>query len=363
MNNIDKIRHYLKVVRRATDLIEELLEEEEYLDIDQILREPPKRKKQRAVAPIILEEEEEEEEEFVPLPPVKRMPEKIQIAKTKVQEPVVKTVQPPKDVTPPVDELYLARKKHVQDLLSIDVWPVAVESHLEAAATSEDQINRANAMLDMMVHRPIEDSTFLDFGCGAGWVAKQALKRGALSATGYDLISNSNWHKDDPVTFTNVFKDIADKKYDMIMLYDVLDHCQDPEELMKQVRSVVKPNGVVYVRNHPWTSKHASHLYKNGLNKAYIHLFLSWEELVDQGYTPEFTRQEKDPFPAYGWWFEGNEFTIEKENFHRNLVNEFFFSGDFKTLIMNEQQIDATQIERFYSDMEVEFVDYILTPK
>lgn len=358
--NTDKIRYYLKVIRRSTEFIEKLLEEEEDLDIDKILLEPLKRTKKI----IVVEEDDDQElEELEELPPVQRMPEKIQIAKVKTQNEPVKTVQPPKDVTPVVDEFHLARQKHIKALLNIDVWPVAVEPHLEAAATAEDQINRANAMLDMMVSRPVEGSRFLDFGCGAGWVAKQALKRGAQSATGYDLIANSNWHKDDKVTFTNVFKDIADKKYDMIMLYDVLDHCQDPEELMKQVRSVISTNGIVYVRNHPWTSKHASHLYKNGLNKAYIHLFLTWEELVDQGYTPEFTRQEKDPFPAYGWWFEGSGFTIEKEHFHRNFVNEFFFSGDFKTLIMNEQQIDPSQIERFYSDMECEFVDYQITPK
>jgi len=357
MSNIDKIRHYLKVIRRATDLVEELLEEEEYLDIDEMLKEVPKRKKRAEVAV----EFEKEEPAMIEALPVKRMPEKIEIGRLRTEP--VKTVQPPKKVEVQEDEHYLARQKHVKELLAIDVWPVAVERHLEAAATDEDQINRANAMLDMMVNRPIEGASFLDFGCGAGWVAKQALQRGAEVAVGYDLISSDSWARDKKVEFTNVFKDVAARQYDMVMLYDVLDHCQDPEDLMRQVRSVVKPNGVVYVRNHPWTSKHASHLYKNGLNKAFIHLFLTWEELVDQGYTPEFTRQEKDPFPAYRWWYDSNDFKIQDERFHRNLVNEFFFSGDFKQLIMNEQQLDQSNIERFFADMEVEFVDYVLTPK
>lgn len=378
MSNIDKIRHYLKVIRRACDLVDELLEEDEYDGIDEMLREIPARTRRPARREVVVEHDVEEIEPES----VKRMPEKVVIAEVKADipeesiaefkqgkdepeiEPQVKTVKPPKKLPKPEeDPHFAARQKHIKDLLSIDVWPVAVEEHLQAAATSEDQINRANAMLDMLVNRPIEGVSFLDFGCGEGWMAKQALDRGAEMSVGYDLIPSDSWNKHKNVQFTNVFKEVAENQYDMVMLYDVLDHCQDPEDVMRQVRSVVKPGGAVYIRNHPWTAKHASHLYKNGLNKAYIHLFLTWEELVEQGYSPEFTRQEINPFPAYRWWFDSSNFDVENEAFRRNPVNEFFFSGDFKELIRNEQQIDPSEIERFFSDMEVEFVDYVLVPK
>lgn len=318
MDRDDEIRSYLKVIRKAADLIEQRLNDEDHRLVKSFL-----------------------DESFL-----KQIAPKQEVI---IQEPV--------NMIPEINP----RAKHVDDILAIDVWPVAVPAHLEASATKEDQINRANAVLDMMVSRDLKNLDFLDIGCGDGWMVKEALKKGVNSSTGYDILASPVWKEHEGVHLTNVYKNIADKKYDVIMLYDVLDHCEDPVALMGMVKELLKKNGVVYIRCHPWTSKHASHLYKQGLNKAYIHLYLSWEELVDKGYIPLFTRKEVEPIKAYHYWFL--PFNIVKETLRTSDIDEFFFFGDFKELVMTEQNIPKEKDAEFIESMKLDFIDYVLSPK
>lgn len=275
-------------------------------------------------------------------------------APTSEPEPVVEL--------PPDEEAIRARHKHVQDLMTIDCWPPAVEEYLVADVSKEDQINRANSVLDWLVDRPIEGMDFLDFGTGDGWIARQALTRGVHSSTGYDIKESPNWANIEGVEFTSDFDRLKDNSYDVIMLYDVLDHCEDPVGVMEQVKSLLKfGSGVVYVRCHPWTSKHATHAYKQGLNKAFIHLFLTWDEIdnILGEEEPMFTRVEKNPIEAYRWWF--HEFTVVKERLVKGEpISKFFLVESFKDLIVSEQQLGEDRIDGFFKDMEVEFIDYVL---
>lgn len=328
-----KIKQYLKVIGRALQLIDEQLDEDD-LDIDlEAFLEPPKKKKRKKMRP------------------------------APVQEPLRHLVVSESPVQAATDSPHNSRQQHIEKLLSIDCWPEAVPGHLAAKPTAEDQINRANAVLDMMIDRSTEGTHFLDFGCGDGWVAKEMTRRGVASSTGFDLLPSDNWNQHKGVTFTNVFKDLNPDSYDIIMLYDVLDHCEDPVGLMKQVHSLMKRNGIVYARCHPWSSKHASHLYKSGLNRAYIHLFLTWEELIELGHTPMFTRQEKNALEAYRWWASSNNFRIVKEQLHTEPVHEFFLVPAFKDLLINEQQLEGERRESFFNDMQLEFVDLKLVRK
>ena len=281
-----------------------------------------------------------------------------------MNEPEAK-VQPLIQNTPPVvdESMILARKKHVSDLLAIDCWPQAIEQYLVATNDKENQINRANAVLDMMLEKSIDKLNFLDFGCGDGWIARQALSRGANSSTGYDILQSPNWANIEKVQFTTKFQDLKPNHYDVIMLYDVLDHCIDPVGLMQQVKSLLKlGKSMICVRCHPWTSRHASHVYKQGLNKAYIHLFLTWDEiseLLEDEQEPIFTRSEKNPIEAYRWWF--HEFKIIKERIIKDEpLSKFFLVPSFKELIIQEQELKPEQVEEFFKMMEVQFIDFSL---
>ena len=255
------------------------------------------------------------------------------------------------------------RKAHVQQLLDIDCWPEAVMPFIaEKTPTDEDQIKRANSVLDTMLTASVEGKAFLDFGCGEGWIAQQAMNRGVSESVGYDIVPCSEWDKREGATFTTNIEHIINKKFDFVMLYDVLDHAHDPEDIMLKVKNCLNPNGHVYVRCHPWTSLHANHLYKKGLNKAFIHLFLHWDELRELiNEDPMFTRPEKSPIEAYHWWF--NDFKIDKERMITSPVSDFFHVPSFKELLADEQGISMDQIDEFLKLMEIQFADFSLSLK
>lgn len=257
-----------------------------------------------------------------------------------------------------------SRKKHLKSLMEIDCWPESVPKHLMTGPTDEDQTKRARAVLDMMLDRSMEDVNFLDFGCGDGWIANEALKRGCKLSTGYDITLNDNWEKfDSDVQFTSVYNEVPKDQYDVVFLYDVLDHCFEPEEAMKQVYNSVKGTGVVYVRCHPWTSRHATHLWKKGINRAYLHMFFTWEEMRELlGESPVFTRSEIFPIEAYHSWFKPH-FNILKERPIEEPVSDFFHVPAFKELLANEQGIKSSEVDSLLSRMRLQFVDFVLTPK
>lgn len=262
-------------------------------------------------------------------------------------------------VKPVLDQVHKeARAKHVQDLMDIASWPEAVPDYLIMSPTDKDQKHRASAVMDMVLDRSIEGSDFLDFGCGDGWTTLEAKRRGANSV-GYDPIESQKWNDLVGPHFINRPEEITGE-FDVIMLYDVLDHCMDPEEVMSVIKRHLKKSGVVYVRCHPWVSRHATHIYKQGLNKAYMHMFLSWDEIYELNkQKPMFTRIEKDPIKAYRWWFK--DFKIVKERMIKEPVSDFFKHPDFKTLLANEQNL--SNVDDFLKLMQIQFVDFKLELK
>ena len=327
--NEEELRRYLNVIKRAVSLIEGMLDNDDGGMMEQLMHEPS-----QPVPTVVVQAEPEPQPEPQPEHQPLSQPEPQQVS--------------------------VAREKHIGDLLGIDCWPEAVPPFLVSAEISdEDQINRANAVLDMMVDRNMENGTFLDFGCGEGWVTQEASKRGVVETVGYDIFPEDGWSNKSGVKFTSDFSTLPQEYFNYVMLYDVLDHCEDPLAVMEQVKSLLKPGGAVFVRCHPWTARHAMHLYKQGLNQAYLHLFLTWQEINGLLKEPPiFTRVEKDPVAAYHWWF--NDFNVIKERFVREDVSEFFFVPAFKELLANEQQIPIEEIDGFLDKMRISFVDYVL---
>lgn len=339
MKNDQEIRRYLTVIKKAVMLIESALEDDHGL-LEQL------------VSPSM------PQQLVTPAPP----------NMVEIERPVIPQIEAPVRADPPgmTAEQWkahqIARKKHIDDLMAIDCWPEAVKPYCMASPSEEDQVNRAAAVLDMMTDRPLVGLRFLDFGCGEGWIAQEATKRGVAESVGYDIELHATWKNRSTATYTHIYNELKRSYYDVVMLYDVLDHCQDPIVLMNQVKSVLKPEGVVYVRCHPWTSAHGNHLYKLGMNKAYLHLFLNYDELRELiGQAPLFTRIEKNPLEAYHWWF--HDFDIKREKLVTEKVNPFFQVPAFKELLGNEQAVLAQDIDEFLKRMEIQFVDYVLLPK
>lgn len=334
-----EIRKYISVIRRALSFIEANLEDDQTV-LEELVSEPVAKLETKQV-----------QDRSVP-----------KLSKLKMQEaaPVTLPVQPPKNMPLISPE----RRKHISDLMTIDCWPEAVQKFCLTEPSDIDQANRADSVLDYMISTHMEGKTFLDFGCGDGWIAKQAMMRGVSESTGFDISPNPNWAKFNGPIFAENVNQLKPSHYDIVMLYDVLDHCDNPVNVMSQIRNVLKPTGIVYVRCHPWTSKHATHVYKQGLNKAYIHLFLAPFEIREVTGQPQmFVRQETAPIEAYRRWFDG--FNIKKEQLIKDgmPISPFFLVPAFKELLANEQQIDLSRIDAFLALMETQFVDYQLTLK
>ncbi len=251
------------------------------------------------------------------------------------------------------------REEHVQRLMSIDCWPEAVSS-VVLNVTEDTQRKRAKAILDLFLGRSsLVDMRFLDVGCGEGWLVREAANRGAMTAVGYDIIESDKWKEREEIYTTNI-SEVENYQYDIIFLYDVLDHCHDPVELMDKLKDLLSPKGTIYAHLHPWFAKHSNHLYQVGLNKAYIHLFLTYEEIRSLGFEhPYFTRPEPNPLEAYNWWF--HKFKIQKEKIQSNPLHEFFLVKSFTELLAREHNLDKKGLEHYLKNMEIDFVDFTLT--
>lgn len=328
-----ELKRYLNVIKRAVSLIEGMLE----MDDDGLL--------EKLADQTVVEQ-------------VKAAPPVVQ------PEPVVQQPEPVVQEAPREDtsqKLLEARKGHVAQLMGIDCWPEAVRGDIASREpTKEDQLKRAKSVLDTMLTVSASEKTFLDFGCGDGWITQETASRGIVEAVGYDIEESEDWVNQDGVSFTTNWEDIKHNHFDFVMLYDVLDHAHDPVDVMNKVKSALKPDGHIYIRCHPWTAKHASHLYKKGLNKAFVHLFLKWEEIKEIiGEEPMFVRPEVNPIEAYHWWF--NDFKIVKERVIKEPISDFFHVPAFKELLSNEQGIPmGKEFDDFMERMELQFVDYEL---
>lgn len=253
------------------------------------------------------------------------------------------------------------RNKFLSDVMSLDEWPVAIENHLCLPPTDKDKIDRANSNLLTMIDRSMEGVNFLDFGCGEGWLAQQAIHRGVAESTGYDIKHSKTWNTKS-AKYTHIYNELSRSHYDIIVLFDVLDHCEDPISVMSQVKSLLKKDGSVYIRCHPWTGSYATHVCKQGLNKAYIHLFLTYEEIASQIQEPPiFTRIEKDAFTAYHWCFK--DFEIQKERVYTEDLDPFFKQDEIKQMLALNNNLKQNEIEKFLKLMEIQMIDYTLVNK
>lgn len=196
-------------------------------------------------------------------------------------------------------------------LLESEDWPQAVFQVQIADENSEkDKDERAEGISDILLP-PLDGKKFLDFGCGEGHVANHASKSADFSV-GYDIVksprSRFDWEGEgDKALFTtDIEKARAKGPFDVILLYDVLDHAREsaPQDILALAKSMLADNGKIYVRMHPWTSRHGGHAYRK-INKAFVHLVFTEEELGYLGLELEHNLKIKAPVATYASWLAG----------------------------------------------------------
>lgn len=181
-----------------------------------------------------------------------------------------------------------------------DQWPAAVRPEL-IVSNEEARAVRARNILEVYLPDQVAGRRVLDLGCGMGHVPVAAADLGARVAVGYDPAGGWACPRRPNLVLTDDWGQAAGAgPFDSILLYDVLDHCDDPVGVLRQAAEVLAPSGEVFVRFHPWCGRHGGHLYRS-VNKAYLHYFLS--EDGGRLLSPDYPRQKViHPLKTYRQW-------------------------------------------------------------
>ena len=115
----------------------------------------------------------------------------------------------------------------------------------------------------------------LDFGCGMGNTALWMAKEMGARVDGFDLDPNHiyvaqelNRKYNVPGVYfelKNIIESPIDKKYDFIILNDVIEHIKEewiPGILDILINRNLKPGGTIFFSYPPWEGPHASHLQR-----------------------------------------------------------------------------------------------------
>lgn len=80
----------------------------------------------------------------------------------------------------------------------------------------------------------------LDFGCGASFLMEKILEEAGLEVDSFDLY----FHPDVP---------IWQRRYDFIILSEVIEHLREPLEELSRLRKILKPQGMIFIKTkyHP----------------------------------------------------------------------------------------------------------------
>ena len=78
--------------------------------------------------------------------------------------------------------------------------------------------------------------SLLDFGCGSGLLVNELHHRGYRRAVGYDAYNK-----------TFACRGALKKKYNFVVLQDVIEHCEDPVSMLDEVIDLTAPGGMVCI--------------------------------------------------------------------------------------------------------------------
>jgi 2-polyprenyl-3-methyl-5-hydroxy-6-metoxy-1,4-benzoquinol methylase len=234
-------------------------------------------------------------------------------------------------------------------MLKSPEWPEAVPEFLICEDNDEDKFERAEGIMDY-VGVNFLDKKVLDFGCGEGHVALKVAES-AKFVVGFDIVAPIK-SSNEKCLLTNDFEQVLKNgPYDVVILYDVLDHSENPVELLKKLQDVCDKDSMVFVRCHSWTSRHGGHLYRQ-LNKAYVHLFFTKEELERIGVKTEFVQEYYYPLLTQKKWFEDSSFSTASEDIVKTFVESFFRKKELHDILsLNyENQFPEWQMSQSFND-------------
>ncbi|MCD4760050.1 class I SAM-dependent methyltransferase, partial [archaeon] len=177
---------------------------------------------------------------------------------------------------------------------------------LNKSIKKKNKLNKLNEFLD-----PQEQKTCLDIGCGTGAISYALRKQGEIwhsidsdeSCVNMTLnLVKENVHQMD-ATNTN----FENNKFDTVIALDIIEHIEDDDSLVKELKRILKDNGKLYV-----TTPHISRTAVLNYIKNWIGLTPDKYGHVRPGYT---TKQLKEKL-------EKNGFTVEKTGTYSKFFTE-----------------------------------------
>lgn len=244
----------------------------------------------------------------------------------------------------------------IQELLQGQEWPEAVPDFLICKMTEEDKMERAEGIVDFL-DIDLTNKKVLDFGCGEGHVVK-LLREKSIDCSGFDISKQGalEWEKEDGYLLTTDWsKILAKKPFDVVFLYDVLDHAESPIDCLNKVREVATPESHIVLRTHPFCGPHGGHLYQT-INKAYLHLICTPEELEKLGCKLDFNQKVLFPLATCENWFKEASFAIKKSNTVKNHIAQFFMRNPVVRSRINKlypNEFPSWQMSQAFNDYVV----------
>ena len=115
--------------------------------------------------------------------------------------------------------------------------------------------HRMTYILDQIDNRDIKNLKILDVGCGGGIICEQLARLGA-KVTGIDFAPNNikaaKLHsKKSKLKINYIYKDIEkskiDEKFDVILMFEVLEHLDNWKKIIKKVKKNLNKNGLIII--------------------------------------------------------------------------------------------------------------------
>lgn len=297
------------------------------------------------------------------------MKNKLEKIRDMVDEMIASLSESSVESTPPKQVLKIENETEfniLRSLLESKEWPEAVFSVQIADEDLEsDKMERAEGIADILLP-PFAKKKFLDFGCGEGHVAKYISGEASL-AVGYDIrkgASQFEWeNKKEGLLLTTEFEKVkAEGPFDIILIYDVLDHCREnPEEILLKAKSVLSEEGKIYLRCHPWTGRHGGHAYRK-INKAFVHLVFNEAELSELGVVLDYNKKVLFPIGFHNTAIEKAGLQRESEPEVDAQEVEIFFEENpiVRSRILKSFGISQWTAEKPVFQMSQCFLDYVL---
>jgi len=147
------------------------------------------------------------------------------------------------------DDFYEKSGMHGEELIETDMWLRQLE---------RDDDRRIEYLKEAMTNRDV-----LDFGCGPGGFLLKARSKTRM-IIGIELESRLQSHfKENNLNVVQNIQDLpVDQKFDLITAFHVVEHLEDPAEILKQLATKLQESGKIIIEI-PSSADALITLYKN----------------------------------------------------------------------------------------------------